>query len=226
MRVDYRSFLGKLWEAMPAAEYVAMASDPHVLGDPLLKTQHFIGASKWEKVSDTEVIGWHQLRVPHQRYTDESKSKVAVKGHAHGTNQHWYRKVDGTWKFAGLAVEIKWGEFDFDKVFVSGHETYSDEGKALEETQIATGVMADPAKLPGEEHSTSAALSDHSRTKEALKPAEPVDTPGKMMNGVETKTVTAGSSALENMSTGEQASMMTGIDANIEKMPTEGLVRA
>ena len=70
-----------------------MASDPHVLGDPLLKTQHFIGSSKWEKVSDTEVIGWHQLRVPHQRYTDETKTQVAVKGHAHGTNQHWYKKV-------------------------------------------------------------------------------------------------------------------------------------
>ena len=147
MRIDYRSFLDKLWEALPADEYVAMASDPHVLGDPLLKTQHFIGSSKWEKVSDTEVIGWHQLRVPHQRYTDETKTAVAVKGHAHGTNQHWYKKVDGKWKFAGLAVEIKWGEFDLDKVFASGRDTFGESEKEglVDEAAVMTGIPADAA---------------------------------------------------------------------------------
>ena len=147
MRIDYRSFLDKLWEALPADEYVAMASDPHVLGDPLLKTQHFIGSSKWEKVSDTEAIGWHQLRVPHQRYTDETKTAVAVKGHAHGTNQHWYKKVDGKWKFAGLAVEIKWGEFDLDKVFASGRDTFgeSEKEKLVDEAAVMTGIPADAA---------------------------------------------------------------------------------
>lgn len=151
MRIDYRSFLNKLWEALPADEYVAMASDPHVLGDPLLKTQHFIGSSKWEKVSDTEVIGWHQLRVPHQRYTDETKTQVAVKGHAHGTNQHWYKKVDGKWKFAGLAVEIKWAEFDLDKVFASGRDTFGEsekEKKMMEEAAVMTGIPGDAADLP------------------------------------------------------------------------------
>ncbi len=118
-----------------------MASDPHVLGNPLLKTQHFIGSSKWEKVSDSEAVGWHQLRVPHQRYTDESRTEIAVKGHAHGTNQHWYRKVDGIWKFAGLAPEIKWGEFDFDKVFETGRETFGDQEKLQEEAGIAVGLV-------------------------------------------------------------------------------------
>lgn len=147
MRIDYRSFLDKMWEALPADEYVAMASDPHVLGNPLLKTQHFIGSSKWEKVSDTEVIGWHQLRVPHQKYTDESKTTVAVKGHAHGTNQHWYKKVDGVWKFAGLAVEIKWAEFDLDKVFASGRDTFgeSEKEKMLDGASVITGIPGDAA---------------------------------------------------------------------------------
>jgi hypothetical protein len=45
-----------------------------------------------------------------------------VKGHAHSTNQHWYKKVDGEWKFAGLNPEIRWSEFDFDKVFEEGRE--------------------------------------------------------------------------------------------------------
>ena len=148
MRIDYRSFLNKIWEALPADEYVAMASDPHVLGDPLLKTQHFIGSSKWEKVSDSEAVGWHQLRVPHQRYTDESKTEIAIKGHAHGTNQHWYRKIDGVWKFAGLAPEIKWGEYDFDKVFESGRETFGDEGRKQEEMGIAAGIVENPTTTP------------------------------------------------------------------------------
>ena len=116
---------------MPADEFIAMASDPNVLGNPLLKTQHFCGGSKYEKVSDDEIIGYHQLRVPHQRYTDETRTKVAVKGHAHSTNTHWYKKVDGVWKFAGLCPIIHWGEYDFDKVFESGRDTYGDEKHAM-----------------------------------------------------------------------------------------------
>ncbi|KKA27048.1 hypothetical protein TD95_002473 [Thielaviopsis punctulata] len=127
LRIDYRSFLNKLWEAMPADDFVTMISDPHVLGDPLLRTQHFIGATRWQRVSDNEVIGWHQLRVPHQRYADATRTQVTVKGHAHSANQHWYRKVNGQWKFAGLAPDIRWGEYDFDKVFTSGSDKFGDE---------------------------------------------------------------------------------------------------
>jgi scytalone dehydratase len=124
--VDYTSFLSKSWPAMPAADFLAMISSPSVLGDPTLKTQHFCGGSKWEMVSPTEVIGWHQLRVPHQKYTNETLRTVAVKGHAHGTNKHWYRKIEGVWKFAGLAPEIRWCEYDFDKVFESGRESFGE----------------------------------------------------------------------------------------------------
>lgn len=141
---------------MPAADYVAMASHPHVLGDPLLKTQHFIGASKWEKISDTEAIGWHQLRVPYQRYTDDSKMEVSVEGHAHDSNQHWYRKVEGVWKFAGLAVEIRWAEFDLDQVFASGRDTFGEEEsvkveKVKHEIGIMTGVNTDVVAPPAKE---------------------------------------------------------------------------
>lgn len=122
LRVDYRSFLNKIWEEMPAEQFVAMASDPTVLGDPLLRTQHFIGGTKWEKVSDDEIIGYHQLRVPHQRY-DASLTKVVLKGHAHSFNTHYYKKVNGVWKFAGLNPDIRWGEYDFDKVFEEGRES-------------------------------------------------------------------------------------------------------
>lgn len=114
---------------MPAEEFIAMISSPSVLGDPLLKTQHFIGGTKWERISETEVVGVHQLRVPHQRYTDATRSTVAVKGHAHSTNTHWYRKIDGAWRFAGLSPEIRWSEYDFDKVFAGGRGEFGEEEK-------------------------------------------------------------------------------------------------
>ena len=111
---------------MPAEEFIAMISNPNVLGNPLLRTQHFIGGTKWEKVSDTEITGYHQLRVPHQKYTDATLKEVAVKGHAHSTNTHWYKKIDGVWKFAGLDPNIRWSEYDFDQVFASGRESFGD----------------------------------------------------------------------------------------------------
>jgi len=143
LRIDYRSFLNKLWEAMPAEEFIGMISSPLVLGDKTLMTQHFCGASKFEKVSDDEIIGWHQLRVPHQRYKDETRSEVLVKGHAHSTNQHWYKKVDGEWKFAGLNPNIRWGEYDFDKIFAAGRES---EDISKDEKKTTAQVSGVPPK--------------------------------------------------------------------------------
>jgi scytalone dehydratase len=135
---------------MPADEFVAMASSQQVLGDPLLKTQHFIGGTKWERISDDEVVGWHQLRVPHQRYKDDTFKEVTIKGHAHSTNQHWYRKVDGVWKFAGLCPDIRWGEFDFDKIFEEGRgELGEEEAEAKDAALQASGVPPTmPQKVP------------------------------------------------------------------------------
>ena len=84
IRVDYRAFLGKLWLAMPANEFGAMASEPKVSGNPRVKTQHFIGVSKWNKDSDTDITGFHQMRVAHQKYTDEKLTEVVAKGHSQG----------------------------------------------------------------------------------------------------------------------------------------------
>lgn len=118
-----------------------MISDKAVLGNPLLRTQHFVGGSRWEKVSDTEVIGHHQLRVPHQVYTDATLKEVKVKGHAHSYNMHWYRKVEGVWKFAGLNPDIRWSEYEFEKVFADGRENFGEE-------EVAEGEAA-PAKVEG-----------------------------------------------------------------------------
>lgn len=135
-QIDYRSFLDKIWPAMPAEEFIAMISDKAVLGNPLLRTQHFVGGSRWEKVSDTEVIGHHQLRVPHQVYTDATLKEVKVKGHAHSYNMHWYRKVDGVWKFAGLNPDIRWSEYEFEKVFADGRENFGEEAEEAAPAEV------------------------------------------------------------------------------------------
>jgi scytalone dehydratase len=125
--VDYRSFLNKLWEEMPAEQFVAMASDPKFLGNPLLKTQHFIGATRWEKISDSEMIGHHQVRVAHQKYDDISFKTVAVKGHSHGSGTIWYKKVAGVWKFAGVCPNVRWFEYNYDQVFTDSRDHFNNE---------------------------------------------------------------------------------------------------
>ncbi|GIJ81552.1 dehydratase AgnL8 [Aspergillus pseudoviridinutans] len=128
LRIDYRSFLNKIWEAMPSDEFLRMAADPRFLGNPLLKTQHFVGLSTWRKTGEDAIEGTHQLRVPHQRYTDASLTTVAVKGHAHGIATMWYRRVDGEWKFAGVCPQIRWTEYDYDQVFAEGKEHFGEKG--------------------------------------------------------------------------------------------------
>lgn len=117
-QIDYSAFLNKSWDALAAAEFVAMASDPRVLGNPRLQTQHLVGgASRWTRTGDAAMTGEHQMRVAHQKYADDARREVALKGHAHGSATVWYRRVDGVWKFAGIRPNIRWAEYDHDKIF-------------------------------------------------------------------------------------------------------------
>ena len=59
----------------------------------------------------------------------KEEEEEIVNGHAHSTNTHWYKMIDGEWKFAGLSPDIRWFEYDFDKVFESGrHELEKEKG--------------------------------------------------------------------------------------------------
>ncbi|KAL4761843.1 uncharacterized protein BDW70DRAFT_167815 [Aspergillus foveolatus] len=102
---------------MPAEEFVAMASHPHFLGNPLLKTQHFVGTTKWEKVDDSKIFGHHQMRVAHQKHLDAQMKEVVAKGHGHGSATVTYRKINGEWKFAGIEPNIRWTEFGGEGIF-------------------------------------------------------------------------------------------------------------
>ncbi|RHZ73708.1 centractin- actin- protein of the dynactin complex [Aspergillus turcosus] len=117
LTVDYTEIGLRKWNDMSAEDYMAMVTDVDFLGDPTIKTQHLLGESWWERISATEVIGHHQLRAAHQVYTDSSLKTVKLKGHGHATNEHYYRKIDGVWKFAGLKPTVRWNEYQFEDVF-------------------------------------------------------------------------------------------------------------
>lgn len=109
--------MGQIWEAMPAEQFIGIASNEHFLGNGRIKTQHFIGAGKWVQSTEDEITSYHQMRVAHQRYKDESLAEVLYQGHAHGKAIVHYRKVDGIWKFAGIEPDIRWAEHDYEKIF-------------------------------------------------------------------------------------------------------------
>ncbi|KAJ5242275.1 uncharacterized protein N7469_000602 [Penicillium citrinum] len=117
LHIDYSAFLNKVWESMPAQEFLGMASHERFLGNQRLKTQHFVGATKWVQNGEDEITGYHQMRVAHQKYGDDDLKEVAVKGHAHGKATIWYRKVEGDWRFAGIQPDIRWSEYDHDKIW-------------------------------------------------------------------------------------------------------------
>jgi scytalone dehydratase len=102
---------------MPAEQFLGMVSSPHFLGNSRIKTQHFIGASKWTQTAVNEITAQHQMRVAHQKYKDDALKEVLYQGHAHGKATVKYQKLDGVWKFAGLEPDIRWTEFDNDKIF-------------------------------------------------------------------------------------------------------------
>lgn len=112
VQLDFRSLMGELHENLSPDGYAAILSDLKLLGSRRLKTQHLLGGSKWERLDNGSILVAYQIRVAHQRYTDESLSEVAKKGHAHGVTQHWYRKIDGAWKLEGVAPTLNFAEYD------------------------------------------------------------------------------------------------------------------
>lgn len=102
---------------MPRSQFVGMMRDELFLGDPLIASQHLIGATKWERVSDDEVVSRHQSRAAHMRYADEKRRDVAVKGHGHGVVTTFFKRIDGEWRWAGIKTLVIFNEYDFENVF-------------------------------------------------------------------------------------------------------------
>lgn len=84
-----------------------------LVGDPLVQTQHLIGASKWEKTDENFIIGHHQLRAAHQRYAGPDRRYIQTKGYGFAFVKHFYRRIEGVWKLAGFKVTVRWIDRDF-----------------------------------------------------------------------------------------------------------------
>ena len=112
IRLDFRDLKGPLQENLTPDQYVAIIADGKVIGDPRVKTQHLLGGGNWSSPGDGTVQVWWQLRVAHQRYAAEDLAEPINKGHAHGANQHTYKKIQGTWKIVGIKARVDWVEGD------------------------------------------------------------------------------------------------------------------
>ncbi|TQV90434.1 scytalone dehydratase [Cordyceps javanica] len=109
-RLDFRSLQGELHENLSADDYVSILIK--TIGDKRLKTQHFMGAATWSWLGEGSIEVVHQMRVAHQRYTDEAIGEVLNKGHAHGFVFHQYKKCHGEWKIESVRPKLEWTEYD------------------------------------------------------------------------------------------------------------------
>jgi scytalone dehydratase len=108
---------------MPASEFVQMMSSPGFLGDPLIRTQHFVGATKWRKVDVDRIEGHHQIRSTHHRFdtppvgdnSEGKRSSVAAKSHVLAIIT--YVCVNGEWKWGGIKTDIRWHDGKFIDIF-------------------------------------------------------------------------------------------------------------
>lgn len=117
LQIDYRDINGNLWPAMPSDEFVHIMSHVGFVCDPLVRTQHHIGASRWQKIREDYVVGHHQLRAAHQRYSATDRKKVESRGHSHALMKHLYKKIGGEWKLAGLKPTVSWNDISFSRAF-------------------------------------------------------------------------------------------------------------
>ena len=106
--VDYRPLGLDCWPRMSATDYVARAKDEKFLGNPAITTQHFIGASYYNRTAIDEVEGHHQVRAAHQVHNDETLTSAKMRAIGVSGSTHWYRKIDGVWKFAGIRPNLYW----------------------------------------------------------------------------------------------------------------------
>ena len=96
---------------MPRDDFINTMRRHGLVGDPHIRTQHHIGASKWEKQSDDYVIGYHQLRAAHQRYSAADMRTIESEGNGHSLIKMFYRRLQGEWKIAGMRPTVRLTDF-------------------------------------------------------------------------------------------------------------------
>ncbi|KAH7159503.1 conidial pigment biosynthesis scytalone dehydratase Arp1 [Dactylonectria estremocensis] len=100
-KTDYTDLGGPIDEAVSADDFVARASNV-MFGNPLLRTHHLLGASKWSVDENLNVTGRHQVRSESRILASEQSKEVVKESHRWVVVTVSYAKMDGTWKLSGI----------------------------------------------------------------------------------------------------------------------------
>lgn len=100
-QADYTDLGGPVYEALESDEFVAKVSGS-IFSNPLLRTQHLHGASKWD-VDETHIVGYHQVRSESRILASEKSNEVASESYRWVVVTMTYVKEDGQWKLSGIA---------------------------------------------------------------------------------------------------------------------------
>jgi scytalone dehydratase len=138
-QVNYSGVNNSKSDSMPAAAFVEMMKNPLFLGDKNIDSQHMLGLSKWEKTSDAEIVCQYQSRAAHMRW-DEGRKMLAAKGHGHGLVTMFFKRIDGEWKWAGIATKVDFNEHQFEWVFVGSAGKFDESGNIVEVNGTASAV--------------------------------------------------------------------------------------
>lgn len=96
--IDYSNIFGGTAKKMNCDDFVSFMSGPHLLGKSNIKTQHLLGAHRFESLGD-EIIGFYQIRAFHGKMDGNVCIQEAV-----GSNilEHTYAKIGDQWKIVGI----------------------------------------------------------------------------------------------------------------------------
>ena len=106
-QIDYTQVSNHRWPTMPRDDFINAMRHRGLVGDMCIRTQHHIGASKWEKQSNDYIIGHHQLRAAHQRYSATDMRTIESEGNGHSMVTMFYGRLDGEWKIVGLKPTVR-----------------------------------------------------------------------------------------------------------------------
>jgi scytalone dehydratase len=103
---------------LTADQFLELSKNKNRLGG-LVDCIHHVGASKFERTGPDTVTGHHQVFVKYKRYRSMVKKEDEVEATGEGLTMmlHYYQKVDGNWKLAGVKPQVRMSQFNFPEIF-------------------------------------------------------------------------------------------------------------
>jgi scytalone dehydratase len=93
-----------------------LSNHPNRLGG-IVDCIHHIGGSKYDRTGPDTVTGYHQVRIEYKRWKTMEKKEVEVEGQGLTMMLHYYQKINGVWKLAGVKPTGRLSNFNFEKIF-------------------------------------------------------------------------------------------------------------